>query len=330
MSDKNVIFIIGCGQLGSRHLQAVSSLVNVSEIHVFDSFPESLELGKKRILEINDLNPKIEFHWHQSFQEGPKSADLCILATQAPGRLELVRKISRHFNISNYLLEKVVTQNVADYESLIELQNEKNFQCWVNCKTRTYQVHRSIKAKLEPNSPIKFSRISGNHGLGTNGVHGVDLFQFYTNEQNIYSVGNRIDQKTYTSKRGGGLVDLTGTLFGATPRGDDFILSMAPDHTIGDYVSIHSSVGRFIIDDQYGNLIENSERTNWENKIFPIEENIAVSQLSKYFANDILQNGVCNLPTLKECFISHKFIFDSLLPHFKNLHDEKLDYCPVT
>ena len=38
------ILIVGCGQLGGRHLQAVASLPSVREIDVVDPRPEGLEM----------------------------------------------------------------------------------------------------------------------------------------------------------------------------------------------------------------------------------------------------------------------------------------------
>ena len=46
--------LVGCGQLGSRHLQALASLALISNIEVLDPSAESLELGKQRVRELHN------------------------------------------------------------------------------------------------------------------------------------------------------------------------------------------------------------------------------------------------------------------------------------
>lgn len=48
------ILIAGCGELGSRHLQAVAALSQVREVEVVDLRPEALALGKQQLSEVQD------------------------------------------------------------------------------------------------------------------------------------------------------------------------------------------------------------------------------------------------------------------------------------
>jgi len=40
----NNILLIGCGQLGSRHLQAIAALPEIGQIEVLDPNPQALEV----------------------------------------------------------------------------------------------------------------------------------------------------------------------------------------------------------------------------------------------------------------------------------------------
>ena len=64
------VLIAGCGQLGSRHLQAVATLTGVDSIDVFDPRPEAL----------------------------------CVVATLALGRTALVREIADRLGYRAFLL----------------------------------------------------------------------------------------------------------------------------------------------------------------------------------------------------------------------------------
>src|SRR3989338_4442381 len=93
-SQNNRVSIVGCGQLGSRHLQAVSCLPEVSEIEIIDPNPESLELGKKRLSDVANRVSSIKYKWLSSPDQMSADGDLCIVATQAKGRVEVVKEIS--------------------------------------------------------------------------------------------------------------------------------------------------------------------------------------------------------------------------------------------
>lgn len=98
------ILLVGCGQLGSRHLQAIASIEDIAEIHVVDPNPASIELGKTRLKEISDLNQKIKFHWFNELNKYSAQGDLCIVATQARGRCSLIKQITRELGYKTLLI----------------------------------------------------------------------------------------------------------------------------------------------------------------------------------------------------------------------------------
>jgi len=311
-------------------LQAVASLAEVAEIHIIDESAAALDLGRQRIGEITDANPRIKLFWQQGFNQAAANGDLCIVATQAPGRYDLIKKIAVELGYRKFLIEKVVAQSIAEYLDLLKFSEQHRLSIWVNCKTRAYEVHRYIKSKLDPNDPIIFSDLGGNHGLGNNGVHAVDLFAYYDGAQKIIITGSRVDQALHPSKRGKDVFDLSGTLYGRTNKGSDFILSFAGSHVSPDQISILTPKGRFIVDHFQKFAFESSPETNWAWKNIPINENWSVSFMSKAFVSDILRKGDCELPTLQDCFPAHEFILGQLVPHFNRLLGTNNDYCPIT
>src|SRR3989338_3322550 len=87
------VLIVGCGQVGSRHPQAVATLPHVAEIEVVDPRPEALVLGQERLAEVPDRNPRILWRWLSSVEMATAGGDLCIVATQAQGRCQIVRRV---------------------------------------------------------------------------------------------------------------------------------------------------------------------------------------------------------------------------------------------
>ncbi len=324
------VLIVGCGELGSRHLQAVASLPQVREIEVVDPRPEALQLGRERLAETPDRHLSTIFRWLSSLEEASKGGDLCIVATQADVRCQLVHQVVKTLGYSSFLLEKLVAQSVREYESLLEFSKEKRLSVWVNCKGRAHPSHKRVKAHLDPAEPIIFSVVGGNHGLANNGVHAADLFAFYDRTGRIESAGSRIDPVLHSSKRGSSVFDLSGTLHGYTEKGSHFTLSFATDHDGPAHFSIISRRYRAVIDDMMKWFYESTVDSGWSWRAVPFEANLMVSNMTKAFAADILGSGRCELPTLEECFPAHRFILSELQPHFNKLLGTEGDRCPVT
>ncbi|MDO8505595.1 MAG: hypothetical protein Q7S48_03390 [bacterium] len=322
------ILLIGCGQLGSRHLQAVATLREVGEIHVVDPRPESLELARARLREVSDTNPAIVFQWHTEPMACCAGGDLCIVATQAKDRPVLIKRIAARFSYKKFLIEKIVSQSIGEYQDLMEYVKINSLLVWVHCQTRTYGIHRYVKSCLDPVEPITFTEIGGNFGLACNGIHYADLFLFYDGGHAIHGAGAKIDPVLHSSKRGSEVFDLSGSLYGFSDKGSHFILSYAPQHRNSDVVTVSSSKGKFIIDIIAQSGFEWKEDTGW--KPIPIMESDLVSYTSKRIVADILSGRESGLPTLEECFPAHRYILSELLPHFNLLLGTSNTYCPVT
>ena len=324
------VLLIGCGQLGSRHLQALVRVPQVSEIVVVDPTPASLDLGRQRVSEIADRNQAIQFHWSTVLGPEARGADLCVIATQAEGRGALLKAAAESTACRSFLIEKVVAQSVFEYEEMLGLSKKIGLKVWVNCKTRAYSIHRYIRSKLDPSEPIVLTAIGGNHGLGTNGVHEADIFVYHDGCRELKLAGERIDKRLHTSKRGGHVQDLSGALFGVSEQGSEFVLSFSATHASPDLITITSSRARFLVDHFNKLAMESYPEDNWAWHPVRVDENWAVSHMTMGFASDILAKGQCLLPTLQDCFPAHKFILNALKPAFNQLRGNHDDVCPIT
>lgn len=324
------VLIVGCGQLGSRHLQAVSTLPMVGEVEIVDPKPEALEVARKLLTDTPKRQSSISFRWVSSIEEASKGGDLCIVATQAGGRCQLLQEVVSELGYKSFLLEKIVERSPSKYEALLNFVKERKISVWVNCKTRAYPVHKWIKSRMQPGEPIVYSEVGGNHGLANNGIHSADLFAFYDEARDIKNVGTQIDSILHPSKRGSALFDLSGSLYGLSSNGSHFILSFSSQHFHPPVLSIVTTKYRWVVDHVQRWAFESNAASGGAWSPIPFEGNLLVSEMTKAFVTDILVSGRCGLPTLKDCFPAHRFILGSLLPHFNKLSKTERDYCPVT
>lgn len=311
-------------------MQAVASLPQVAHVEAVDPRPEALQLARQRVAELGDRQVVRGVRWLSRLDDATPGGALCIVATQAPGRSELVRLVAERLGYSSFLVEKLVTQSVGEYERLLDFARRKALAVWVNCKARAHPSHKRVKARLDPADRIVFSVVGGNQGLATNGLHAADLFVFFDCASHIGGAAARVDPLLHPSKRGADIFDLSGTLYGFSPKGSEFVLSFAPDHDAPAYLTIVSRQYRAVIDDMMKWFHESDAASGWSWRHVPFEADLLVSTMTRAFATDILASGRCELPTLEECFPAHRFILDELRPHFNRLLGTAGDRCPVT
>jgi predicted dehydrogenase len=327
---KHRILIVGCGDIGSRHLQAVASIPGVREIEVVDPSPESLQLGRDRLEEVNDRNPSIAYRWLSSLDNATSGGGLCILATRAEGRGRLFRDVVENLGYSSFILEKIVEQSVDDMEGLMRFSGERGVAAWVNFKTRAYRFHQLVKSKSDPSEPVTLKTIGSNHGLATNGIHSVDLFAFYDGGSLIQSAGSQVDPVLHPSKRGDSVFDLSGVLRGRSENGGQLSVEFSQDPGFWAHTTIETSKYSWTVDHLSRKAFESDTKSPNSKREIPFDGPILISEMTRDFARDILESGTCKLPTLEESMVSHRFIFGELQPHFSKLLGREIDRCPVT
>jgi predicted dehydrogenase len=326
-----LVLIVGCGDLGSRHLQAVASLSQVREIELVDPRPEALELGRQRLAETPNRSPATKIRWLSSLEQATKGGDLCIVATQAQGRHQLVQDVVQSLGYSNFILEKIVAQSVEEIERMAEYNAERGLSTWVNCPLRAFEFHHNIKAKLNPDEPITFSAVGGNHGLATVGIHRTDLFAFYDGTGHIENAGSRIDPILHPSKRGEELFDLSGTLHGYTDKGSTLTVTYSNRHPDNyEHLTVATPSYRCVVDHMQQWAMESDSESNGAWRPVQYQSEILVSETTRQFASDILSESACALPTLEDSLVAHRFVLGTLQPHFGRLLNREIDHCPVT
>lgn len=316
--------------MGSRHLQAIASLPGISAIDVVDPSPEALKIGQERLAQVAGRSPDSEVRWLTTVEEASSDGDLCILATRAEGRCQLIKDVALKLGYSNFLLEKLVSQSVREMEDLVEFANAHQISGWVNFKTRAYPVHQQLKKLMKPGEPFTFSAAGGNWGLATNGIHLVDTFAFYDGSPVINDAGGHIDPVLHPSKRGNGLFDLSGTLHGYTATGSHMNISYLADSDTAETITITTKNFSSVIDHSQRWAFHSDAESGWAWRQLPFPDEILVSQMTNLFASDILLSGRCDLPTLEESLVSHRFILNGLQPTFSKLLGRDSESCPVT
>ena len=143
MDKKNLvphIAIVGAGQLGSRHLQGLARLDRDIVVDVMDPDTAALALAKQRFDEMSPNLHKQSVRYISTQKDFESDLDLAIIATNADVRPHVIKSLLTNVYVRYLILEKVVFQSVRDFETVIQILDEKRIKAWVNCPRRIFAL----------------------------------------------------------------------------------------------------------------------------------------------------------------------------------------------
>jgi len=294
------VLIMGAGQLGSRHLQALRNTQFSLDITVCDPSLESLKVAQERYETLPEVG-KHQIHYTEALPR-TGSWDLCIVATNASQRRSVVQHALDNFKVKNFILEKILFTKQADYEWAEKLARTSFKNAWVNCCMRQMPAYQELKNNLKDN---QFSLVvsGSNYGLVTNAIHYLDYAAWLANTS-LYSLDTTLlDTQVVQSKRKGYL-ELNGTLRANFKSGAVANITCFPDGTLPISVEIHSKSQRYVVlESERKTLLWNAD-SNWvraeKNAVIPFQ-----SQLTTELVNIFHEDKLCPLPTLAESIQVH-------------------------
>lgn len=329
MLDRSKLFnvvIIGAGQLGSRYLQGiVSSKLNI-KIFVVDPSQNSLDICKKRINEKNTSFDYKNYYELHSTKGLPEIIDLVIIATQSDIRFKVLKDLTEQSCIINFMiLEKVLFQNINEYDLSSEIIKNRQIKCWVNCTRRAFPIYQKIKSCLNDEIPnLRFKVSGGEWGLMSNSIHFLDTISYITENSNIKitQISKLIDPINSISKRKN-VYESSGKIEGICGDSNfEFISKKSSDDDL--VFSLESNSMKIIINETQGLAkFTKSKHSYKETFVIPY-----LSQFSTNIVENILLTSECGLPYLENSIALHKPFIQELSLYFKRNFDQ--DFCPLT
>jgi hypothetical protein len=158
----------------------------------------------------------------------PYEIDLCILATSADIRFEILTQLVSRFRVLNIILEKVLFQKIEHYGRVQSLLESHNINCWVNHPLRLNPAFQKLKVSLAADHNELSCQVYGqNWGLGCNSLHWIDLIEYLTEERLISIDTALLNGNTIPSKRSG-FIEFKGTILAKFSSGTTLQLTDAP------------------------------------------------------------------------------------------------------
>lgn len=319
-----VITLVGCGNIGSRHLQSLALLPFETKIQVVEPDNNAQLLAKERLKEVLDSKPCVNISWHKSLSNIQNKSDLTIVATSSVGRANLITQLLE-LGHCRFFIEKVVCQSTNEYDHLLSSMKKFNAKCWVNTNRRYFDSYVKIH-KLFKNNKINLVVTGANPRLGTSSIHYIDLFCWLSEDYEILLDGKSLTNELFVNKRGSNLKEFSGTILGSLKNHSNLTITFVNNSNSPSIVTITSNSKKIVIDETNEKIIHSTKNTT-NNLDFKFSH---TSEITKIVVKDIFDTDNCMLPTLEELYTPHCELFRIFNNHVKKLTNKEIRLCPIT
>ena len=322
------VALIGCGQLGSRHLQAVAKMKKKLKIQVVEPSDTAQNLAQKRLNEISFSKKDVQVEWLKNIDGLDKISDLTIVATTATERSKLINELLQ-FGHKFFLIEKMVCQSKKQYEGLLESFNRNKAKGWIDCTRRYFPPYNRLIRLLKEENPIVFNVTAGNLGLGCNAMHFLDLFSACIKDTIAIKLdGESLLPELLPNRRGKDLIEFAGTIT-ARIRDNFASITSYPDNNAGIAVNIFSKERRIFLDEGKAKCFMATKADDWIWEDLDFKE-LFTSELTTRIAESIITDKTCELPTIEDLRSIHEELFRIFNQHIKSVTGRTVTLCPIT
>ena len=314
------IIIIGCGNIGFRHLQSI--IKSKKNYNIFVIEKDIIQLNKLKRY-IKKKNKLVKFFNNLDHLDC-KVFDLAIFCTNSDIRFLLLKIFLKNNKIKFIIFEKIAFQSNHQFKIVNNLLKKKKIVAWVNCPRRYYSFFKSIKKKYYYNKFFKLEFCSKKWNMGSNAIHFIDLFRFYCSSRLFINQVN-LYKKIYKSKRKN-FLDFYGSILLTTNKNEFFYIENKI-LTKNNYLKLIFDEIQILIELNKNNVtITKNSKIIKKQKFFQTHQ----SDITLNLIKQIEKNGECDLVRLSNSFHDHKILFTIFNKHIYKLKKKKIINCPIT
>ncbi len=314
------VVLVGCGNIGFRHLQALTGMETPSTITVV----EPAEAAHPRILALIAEEDAKGRHKVQLLsgldQDGiPGETGLAIIATDTSHRREAWEALRARTKVRNVIFEKVLFPTLGDIDAVGAQLAADGAAGYVNCTRRGFQDYHRLRARFE-GTPLDVAFSGTSYGMASNMIHFLDIAEFL-NASGLVSVDvSGLVPGSVPSKRGH-YVEVFGTITGTLANGAT--VSAVCDDAEGLRVAVRLTGhdGAVLdIDERSSTVSEAGETSPFEVRL--------VSGMSDIY-EEILTGKAGKLTPYADATRQHRLFLTAMRGHL-GLSNAKDEPCPIS
>lgn len=321
------VALIGCGNLGSRHLQALKKTQKELSITVCEPFENSREIALQRYNEIQDNSYIEAFSIIEKYTDIDADTDLVIIATSSAERFQIAKWIVNNISIKYIILEKVVFQSISELEEFnCLLRNKKGVKGWVNCPRRMFRFYKLLKEEFKKYNEIDMIVSGTDWGMGCNSIHMLDLYEYVTGSSLYVWNNDGLESYIGDSKRHG-YKEFYGEMDINTDKGKVYIVCKRNEVTPFKMV--------FKLKDMIIDIQESKKEALYSTYDGELIKKVEIdflpqSCLTNTVVEQLIETGSCDLTSYSDSMRLHKVILECFLSHMNKFEEREIEKCPIT
>ena len=320
------ILILGCGKIGSRHIQSLAGAKHGLTLYVSDTSSDSLDKTQIIFNKVNGKNKDTNLIIVKDIREIKANIEIVIIASNSRERSKLIKSVLDNFKPKHLILEKILFNKIDEYEKFQKIFERINTKVWVNA----YMGYEFLFLSKYFNADKRFRmKVSGNWGLCCNSVHFIEIFHHLCNRipLNIKDF-TFIDQ--YKKSKRDGYYELYGVININSSKSHELSLECCPDQLESviniELISESFHLKDIWVDEHHNcTIIENGEKIYSERHY-----NRRQSERTLELVESLLSNDCCRLPTYHQSLHHHLLILDQFKMKFQELGVCVSDGIPIT
>lgn len=325
------IAIIGCGQIGSRHLQSLVHLNESATIYLVDPSPESIDKAKSIFNDSLKPGGSTQFEIKETaLSELYRNLDVVIIATSSAIRKKILFDVYEYCQPRHIILEKFLFQRSEDYDAADTLIKSHATKVWVNqWLTSSYAFNR-VSGMFKGAHSLNMHVYGNDWGMGCNSVHFIDFFDLLTGYQDLEVSKVELDDGYLESKRDG-YVEFSGKISIGTTNKSVLILDATLNggdrkETQIDISDTDSTCKMMLFADRLECEID-SHDSGSSVETYRI---LFQSEVTHTLIHDLVASDSCSLPDYERSFYHHRLVLPVFIKHLQDKCDWSGDHCPIT
>lgn len=294
------IAIIGAGQLGSRHLQAMAKVEDEITLYIVDPSENALQISKERFKEVNTLGK--DLICLNRIADLPKELEFVVISTNSKQRLEVLKDLMFQAKVKFLLLEKFLFPTVQEFKQATQILEATNTHAYVNCARRMWPAYQKLKSFLDTSTKVTLEVTGVNWNLASNSIHFLNLFLYLMNETNAILDTGMLDNELLKNKRLG-YIEISGTLKAVTPKQHKLILTSKKVGNEPIVISIKSLTQHIEIHEAEQVIFINGEKQEFKMHF--------QSNLTDKIYGQLQEVGECSLVSYKESAKEHLMLLEA-------------------
>jgi predicted dehydrogenase len=312
------VALIGCGNIGFRHLQALTSGAEPATVTVVEPNVAAHERIAEHIAAIAGSSSK-QVTLVTELPESAHAFDLVVVATTTDIRRQVVDALLDRHQVKVLILEKVLFPRVADLDEIGKRVDDLGVATFVNCGRRTFPGYVELRDRLADRAGRSVTVRGNRFGMASNAVHFLDIAEYLTRAA-ITGVSATGLLPGYVSSKRAGSVEVFGTLTAELSDGSSLTIACFDQDPVSVVVDVEAD-GLSVSIDELARTVTSDGQT----RPFGLQ---AVSETT-WIYDDALRTGTCSLTPYADSARQHRAYFTALRPHL-GLSNDADDPCPIS